>query len=101
MSRTSSDAAVIVGERIAAVRKSRSISQRNLGDFAGIDVSNISKYERGLALPNLGSVIRIAEALSIDPGELIMGITSGQLPESREVLTAREWVVARRQASAG
>ena len=68
-----SEVARIVGLRIQHARQESLLTQRALEQLSGIDVSNIGKYERGTALPNLGSLIRIAHALGIDPGELMQG----------------------------
>lgn len=79
--RVSSVAAVKVGELLHAARVSAGYSQRDLDELTGIDTSNISKYERGIALPNLGSLIRLAAALGVSPAALIEGVGVVDLPE--------------------
>lgn len=81
MARTASDAARKIGERIAKLREQARISQRDLERLTGIDVSNLGKYERGVALPNVGSIVRIAAAFRIDPGELIAGLGPDDLAD--------------------
>ena len=81
MPRVSSVAAVKVGELLHAARETAGYSQRDLDELTGIDTSNISKYERGIALPNLGSLIRLASALGVSPAALIEGVSVADLPE--------------------
>lgn len=101
MARTASDAARKIGERITKLRVQAEISQRDLDDLTGIDVSNIGKYERGEALPNVGSLVRIAAAFQLDPGELIRGLQPDDLPDRPRVYTASEFVAERQRRRDG
>ncbi len=87
-----SETARIVGLRIQHARQESLLTQRALEQLSGIDVSNIGKYERGTALPSLGSLIRIAHALGVDPGELIQGLSPDQLPGRPETFTVHDFV---------
>lgn len=51
------------------------MTQDELAAASGIDSSNIRAYESGRALPNLHTLVRIAGALDVEPGELINGLT--------------------------
>lgn len=73
------------------------MTQRELQDLSGIDVSNIGKYERGQALPHVTTLIRLASALDSDPGDFIAGIEPSQLPGRPETFSAREFVAERRR----
>ena len=42
-----------------------------------IDSSNVRSYESGRALMSIQSLVRIAEALGVDPGSLLEGVESG------------------------
>lgn len=75
MPRISSDAAVMVGKRIAACRRQRGMTQDQLAVASDIDSSNIRSYESGRAMMNVRSLVRIATALGIAPGELIDELT--------------------------
>ena len=75
MPRISSDAAVFVGKRIIDTRRRRGMTQDQLAVESDIDSSNIRSYENGRAMMNMRSLIRIATALDIAPGELIDGLT--------------------------
>jgi len=76
MARTASPAAAHIGARIAAVRSSRGMTRDQLAVATGIDSSNIRSYESGRALMNVQSLVRIAEALGVEAGELLEGVTS-------------------------
>lgn len=54
---------VMVGNAVAAARAKKGISQRELSEATGIDQSDLSKIERGVANPSVGTLNRIAEAL--------------------------------------
>jgi len=51
------------------------MTQDQLAAGSGIDSSNIRAYENGRNMPNLYSLMRLAQALSVEPGELLIGLT--------------------------
>ena len=54
---------VMVGNAVAAARAKKGISQKELAEATGIDQSDLSKIERGVANPSVGTLKRIADAL--------------------------------------
>ncbi|QAY60922.1 XRE family transcriptional regulator [Microbacterium protaetiae] len=76
MARISSPASEHIGARITAVRKSQHMTVDQLGVASRIDSSNIRSYESGRALMSLPSLVRIAEALGVEAGQLLDGVTS-------------------------
>ena len=64
----------LVGKRIKEVRESKGISQVELvGKMDGvIDPTNISRIESGRTNPTVFTLFRIAEALEINPSELLI-----------------------------
>ena len=54
---------IMVGNAVAAARARKGISQKELSDLTGIDQSDISKIERGIANPSVNTLSRIAQAL--------------------------------------
>lgn len=54
---------VMVGDAVTAARARAGITQGELANRAGIDQSDISKIERGLANPSVSTLNRIAAAL--------------------------------------
>ena len=64
----------LVGKRIKELRESKGISQVELvGKMDGvIDPTNISRIESGRTNPTVFTLFRIAEALEINPSELLI-----------------------------
>lgn len=60
-----------IGERIRAIRKEKSMTQKQVADACGMADSAIRKYESGSQTPKLKTVRRIAAALGVHPGELM------------------------------
>ena len=53
----------MVGNAVAAARARKGLSQKELSDLTGIDQSDLSKIERGIANPSVNTLSRIAQAL--------------------------------------
>jgi transcriptional regulator with XRE-family HTH domain len=90
-----SEAARILGERVREQRLTFAISQDDVANLAGMNVSNYGKIERGLSNPTFHTVVRIAAVLGIDPGALVTGLDESTLPPSSETFTARDFVQER------
>lgn len=56
---------VNTGEAVLAARAQRGMTQKALAEAAGIDQADISKIERGIANPTVGTLQRIADALNL------------------------------------
>lgn len=56
---------VAVGEAVLAARAKKSYTQRQLSEMTGIDQSDISKIERGVANPSISTLNKIASALGM------------------------------------
>ncbi|MER7798606.1 helix-turn-helix transcriptional regulator [Microbacterium sp. NPDC096154] len=76
MPRVPSPAAERIGENIRAAREAKGWTQDELAAATGIDSSNIRAHESGRSLTNLHSLVRIAEALGVEPSVLLTDITS-------------------------
>ncbi|MTE24262.1 helix-turn-helix domain-containing protein [Microbacterium sp. ZXX196] len=76
MPRVPSSAAAHVGAKIAEFRKRNVMTQDQLAVASRIDSSNIRSYESGRAMMNVHSLVRIAEALGVEPGEILDGVTA-------------------------
>lgn len=74
MARISSPAAVHIGKIITDLRTARHLSIDDLASRTKIDSANIRSYGAGRAMPNVYSLVRIAVALDVEPGELLEGI---------------------------
>ena len=54
---------VDVGDAVGLARATRRVSQAELADKTGMDQSDISKIERGIANPSMSTLRKIADAL--------------------------------------
>lgn len=59
------------GNRIRSIRTQLGISQEELGSLAELDRTYISGVERGLRNVSLVNIERLAEALKVDPSDLL------------------------------
>lgn len=59
-----------VGENIRDIRKSKKMSQEELGKLLGVSQAMIAQYETGTRIPKIETLARIAEALNVFIGEL-------------------------------
>lgn len=55
----------LVGEKMKRYRKLRNMSQEELSEASGINVSTIKKYECGFRNPKVDQLVKIANALDI------------------------------------
>ncbi|GFZ74443.1 transcriptional regulator [Pseudomonas amygdali pv. eriobotryae] len=63
----------VVGAKIKALRKSSTLSQADLAEKIGCEAPLIGRYERGINLPGIEQLIRIATVFNVAPGELLPG----------------------------
>ncbi|WP_454301888.1 helix-turn-helix domain-containing protein [Salana multivorans] len=75
MPRVASDAAAHIGLRIAGHRRRRGLTQDEITARTSIDSSNIRAYEHGRAMPSVFTLVRLAQALDVPPGDLLDGLT--------------------------
>lgn len=60
-----------IGNRVCDLRKQKGISQRNLSYDADIDISTLSRLERGLLNPRISTLMAIAKVLEVPVKELL------------------------------
>ena len=58
-------------ERLAALRKDRSLTQQALADMVGMHISQIRRYEAGQSQPTLDVIRKLAIALSVSADMLL------------------------------
>jgi transcriptional regulator with XRE-family HTH domain len=58
------------GLRIRNLRKKQGLSQEDLADRAGLHPTYVGGVERGERNPSFESILKIAEALDVSPGQL-------------------------------
>lgn len=84
MARVASPVAALVGSRIAARRHELGMTAAELSRRSGVSAANISFYENGRSLMNIGSLLRIAAALEIDPSVLLDGVQLAVAEQQQE-----------------
>jgi transcriptional regulator with XRE-family HTH domain len=58
------------GKRLRYLRRDRDITQERLSELTEISVKYISRLETGHSSPSLETILKLAEALEVDVGEL-------------------------------
>lgn len=90
-----SAAATEIGRRIRAARQQRGLSLEDLGALADVAWTNVGKIERGVVSPTVETVVRLASAIELDPGELVTGITADMYGARSHRYTARDFLAER------
>src|SRR5690348_10951180 len=62
---------VVFGERLRALRTKAGLTQTELSEKAGLRQTHVSQLERGAVEPRLGTIIALADALGIEPAQLL------------------------------
>jgi transcriptional regulator with XRE-family HTH domain len=68
------DVAARFGENLMRYRKRANLSQEELGFRASLHRTEISQLERGVRLARIDTLVKLAGALSIPPGDLLKGM---------------------------
>ncbi len=72
------DAAAEFGRRVRLARKEQGLSQEAFAFLAGLDRSYVGQVERGEKNVTLGTIIRLSEALALNPGVLVDALGSSR-----------------------
>ena len=80
------DAGLHVAAQVRDIRKARHLSQRQLASRMQVPRTYISKIENGKAIPTLGSLERLAEALEVDVSQLVRDARSRREEEVAAIL---------------
>lgn len=74
-------------ENVVALRRRSAITQENAAGAAGLHRTEISLLERGLRVPGLDTIVRVAAGVQAEPCELLAGmgwrIDSNRLHEAK------------------
>lgn len=65
-----------VGENVKKARKSKGLTQQELGERMGVTQATVNQYESGKRNPKLDTLNRIANALGVNVGVLLYGENS-------------------------
>lgn len=63
-----------LGSRLRKIREDRFVSQRELAKAIRIETAQISRYERGLSLPSVETLVDLTRFLRVDLGMLVFGV---------------------------
>jgi transcriptional regulator with XRE-family HTH domain len=73
------DPLVVFASNLRRLREAAGLSQDELGLRAGVGVSNVSRYESAKRDPSVRTVARLADALGVDPAQLLEGVGRSRL----------------------
>ena len=73
-----------IGKLIAKLRKSKGLTQRELGDMVGVGFRAVSKWETGLTSPDISIINDLSKILGISADELLKGETKEKLPSKNK-----------------
>ena len=68
-----------IGKLIAKLRNEKELTQEELGDMVGVGFRAVSKWERGITMPDIGIINELSQILGISSDELL----SGELKQSK------------------
>ena len=60
-----------IGDRLRDLRKRRLLTQEQLAERSGVGIATIVRVERNQVEPRGSTIRKLAEALSIEPEELV------------------------------
>ena len=70
-----SDALQVLGSRVRDRRQELGLSQEALGDVSGLHWPFVGQVERGRRNLSFHNLLRLAQALQVDPADLVRGLT--------------------------
>jgi len=70
----SMDIAAHFGDNLARARRSADLSQDDLSVRASLHRTEISQIERGLRIPRIDTLVKLAGSLEVTPAELLAGL---------------------------
>ena len=65
------EAVVYIGDRLRTLRIRRALTQQELAEKAGISKNALNRIELSKAEPHMSTLRRLAQALNVDPTELV------------------------------
>jgi transcriptional regulator with XRE-family HTH domain len=68
------DIAARFGDNLVRARREADVSQDELSARASVHRTEISQLERGLRIPRVDTLIKLAASLEVAPGELLAGL---------------------------
>jgi transcriptional regulator with XRE-family HTH domain len=62
---------VQIGDRLRQLRERKALRQEDLAALAGIGKNTVNRIEKNRTEPHMTTVKKLAEALGVDPAELV------------------------------
>ena len=66
-----------IGDKLREIRKRALLTQQQLADKSGVGVTTIIRIERNQVEPQARTIRKLAEALGVEPHELLKGDDDG------------------------
>ena len=73
-----------IGKLIAKLRNEQGLTQQELGDKIGVGFRAVSKWERGLTLPDISNINELSKILGISSDELLSGELKAKEEQTEE-----------------
>ena len=65
------EAVVRIGDNLKRLRERRALRQEDLAELAGVGKNTVNRIEKNHTEPHMTTVRKLAEALDVDPRELV------------------------------
>jgi transcriptional regulator with XRE-family HTH domain len=65
------EAVVQIGERLRQLREERALRQEDLAALAGIGKNTVNRIEKNHTEPHMTTIRKLADALEVEPRELV------------------------------
>lgn len=82
-------------ERLREATFELGVSQRDVANFAGMNVTNRGNIERGIANPTLDTLVRLSGVTEIDPAVPVAGLLVSDLPATKARFAVSEFEQAK------
>lgn len=70
-------------EALQQERLRQNLSMNHVAQKAGLSQQMVSYVERGIRIPTLDTILRVAEALQVDLGKIITEVSAPKKPRTR------------------
>jgi transcriptional regulator with XRE-family HTH domain len=62
---------VQIGDRLRQLRERKALRQEDLAELAGVGKNTVNRIEKNRTEPHMTTVRKLAQALEVDPAELV------------------------------
>jgi transcriptional regulator with XRE-family HTH domain len=77
--------AAAFGKNLRAARKKKGIGQEKLAWATGLHRTTMGFLENGERVPRIDTFLRLAEALEVEPADLLKGVKPSPIPKTGPV----------------